>query len=343
VNIIGESSRSTFPTTGMAILVSSIVLLLALLFLACSNPTEPEATDNPYLRRLAVGEPYDGFPHGGSVNFPVWSPDGSSIYYLNILGIWSEGILRQNKQIRKIDASGGESEVVMEGNFIYLAISPDGSKLASNIDNGGRAIPLGRGKPVIIDIASKTVDTLDIDAPLESGPVRFSITGDSLFFYAFYIDSIKGSWISSYYWGAFFVYDLNNGTCTKLFEENPYLVAGFDITPDGQKIVASGKIRNIDGSDEQQLTNVGIWQTISPDGNYVVGGFGRELFRGNYVSLTYLPDDSLIRNLDLFADPAALYGEFSFSPDGNKIAFAVCVAWDPFSYGNSFICVLDQI
>jgi hypothetical protein len=227
------------------------------------------------------------------------------------------------KQIREISVTGGESKVLFEGPYLFLALSPDGSTFATNLQN---TVGIIGGRPLLIDIATGNVDSLPIDTSLKSLFLEFIPSGDSLVFYAYYKDSVDGNYQTNYYWGAFYAFDLNTRTNHQLFTENPLLVAGMAITPDGKKIVTAGKIRNIDGTGVKEVTNVGIWQTLSPSGDTVVGGFGLTVLRSTYVVEAYLPSDSLMQKLWLIETErnSYVYSEFSLSPDGQILA--LCIA-----------------
>jgi hypothetical protein len=308
-------------------LVSCLIACLHLLFSGCGDkPVEPKVKMNPNLKFLTRGHDIYIFEGQSSAEFPNWSPDGSKIYYLNVIGIWQGGFTYEVKQIRQIDTSGTNDVVLFEGNYIYLTLSPDCTTFATDIyEQISHAFPGGR--PVLIDIATGTIDTLDIDTSLRVGPLEFTPSGDSLIYYAMYIDSVNGSALTYYYWGAFYAYDLSTDSSHFLFTENPFLVSGLAITPDGKKIVTAGTIRSIDNpSDVKELHNVGIWQTLSPSGDSVIGGFGDSPVRATYVSLTHLDSDSLIKNLWLIETetPTYVYSEFRFSPDGRSLA--LCIA-----------------
>ncbi len=296
--------------------------LLALIPCACSEKgTEPKEQMNPYLKFLTHGHPIDGFDSNLSTEFPVWSLDGSKIYYLNVAGFWQYGYTYSKKQIWEIDTSGVNTSLLFEGNFICLNISPDGTTLATNIDRS-TVTGFPGGTPALIDLATGAIDTLVIDTALRSLYLEFTPSGDSLMYYATFLDSLHGNWMTQYYWGAFYAYDLIDRTHHQLFLEDPSLVAGFAITRDGKQIIAAGRIRNIDGSEARPLLNVGVWPTLSASGDTIVSGFGPWLLRSTTVAVTDLVTESKLKNIWLLngGQYVYVYAEFRLSPDGKQLA-----------------------
>lgn len=318
--------RSISISTRGGIIFRFALIALLLICWGCSDkvidggPDQvPEYTN---LQLVAKGVPFTYHDDGPSANFPLWAPDGKTVYFMNILGNWWEEYTYKRKQIRRITEIGGESEVLFEDNYLFLTLSDDGTTFASTIDNSvGRTYP-GGNPLVLIDIASGAVDTLVFDTSIRcSTPPRLSPSGDSLFFYGTYVDSTDGTYETGWLWGSFFVYDLSSGTYEKLFDENPYLVAGFDLYNGGSQIISAGKIRNLDGTVVVNLKNVGMWQRIAPDGQSIVGAFGYDFQHGNRVNLVKVPDDRLLDSLDL--NDELIYSEFDISPDGLRILMSV--------------------
>lgn len=272
---------------------------------------------NPNLKFLTAGYPIDHFDGNYSTEFPTWSLDGSKIYFLNVIGFWQYAAY-EKRQIWSIDTAGINSSLLFEGPFVGLNLSPDGSKLVTNI-NRETLISYPGGTPLLIDINSGEMDTLEVDSSLLSLYLEFTPSGDSLIYFATFLDSLRGNIYTNYYWGAFYAFDLIERTNHMLFMENPALVAGMAITPDGRQIIAAGKIRNLDGGGERELQNVGVWPTVSASGDTIISGFGPWLLRSTSVVMTDLTSESKLKELFLFKGEQYVYAEFRLSPNGCQL------------------------
>lgn len=345
-------------------LVRESVFLLAVLTLAAcgDGPTKPkDFILNPNLRLLTGGVPLQGMEEKflESAEFPVWSPDGSKIYFLNVIGNWQEGSTDPGKEIRMIDAEGGPSTVLFADNYMFLSISPDGSKFLTTIEEPPFPGYHG-GQLAMLDIASRSVDTLPIPDSLRASSAEFTPSGDSIIFFATFVDTINQSPRLPPYWGGYFLFDLSTRTTKFMYDQEPFLVSGLAVTPDGQNFISVGKMWRTDGSGMTELSNVGIWPSLSPSGDTVLSAVGFSPLKGPTVNLTDLPRDSGIADLVLLQE-GAFYSEFRFSPDGTRIAlvatfqlpqpgkeriepvFVFRMPAGLFFFGRSAIYVLDEL
>jgi Tol biopolymer transport system component len=326
-----------------------ILLLSAVIgIIGCSDDDKPTKSDgeklDPHVKEVVRGSTVDPLlPGTASVDFPNWSPDGSRIYYMNIGGNWQDEYTYPRKEIRVVDTSGTNSELLFEGPYLFLTLSPDGSKFATNIERliyGG----FWGGHPVLIDIASGQIDPLPVDTSLQCSMAAFTPSGDSLIFYATYQDTINGNTRTNYYWGSFYAFDIKTRQVHKLFPENPFYVAGLDITPDGRRIISAGQSRLMDGTGAIGFINVGIWQSLSPSGDSVIGAFGLTPWRGTYVALTELATDTRLKKMyPITPVDQFVFFEFQYSPDGKRVAFCASVRLSEgsgFDFGLSRIFIL---
>ncbi len=329
------------------IVCESVFLLAVLTLAACGDgPTDPDDFIlNPNLRMLTFGVPLEGMDEKflESAEFPVWSPDGSKIYFLNVIGNWQEEFLNPGGEIRINDADGGPSTVLFTGDYLFLSVSPDGSRLLTTIEE--RVFPgYHGGQLAMLDIASRAVDTLPIPDSLRASSAEFTPSGDSIIFFATFVDTINQSPRLPPYWGGYFLFDLSTRTTKFLYDQEPYLVSGLAITPDGQNFISAGKKWRTDGAGVTELSNVGIWPSLSPSGDTLLSAVGFSPLKGTTVNLTNLPSDSAFAKLVLLKQ-GAFYSEFSFSPDGTRIAFMATSGLPEggLNFGRSGIYVLDKL
>ena len=208
----------------------------------------------------------------GSEDFPVWSPDGSRLYYSTNTG----GVTRM--ATRPVDESGGETDVTNNA-FYPSSISPDGKTLV------GRAITGNSYDVMTVDVASGTYTAL-VDSPANESEPSFSPDGGLVA----YVTDESGSnevWVHEFAsgnrwpvtsgggnqprWtsgGREIVYRQGSalyavpltlrpftpGTPQTIFSA-PDLIA-FDVTPDGKRIVA---VQQGESADDPHLALVSGW------------------------------------------------------------------------------------
>lgn len=300
--------------------VALILLVMVLPFLSCGKGTDPEPPEqwpqNPNLELLT--KPHDpGGERFWECVSPVWSPDGSRIYYIESRGEWSEDYYHKG-DIWVIDNDGGNAESIIRGEYVHLAISPSGDKVATVIREYTYGFP--GGTLVVIDLNSVTEDTVPMpNTSAFVADVEFMPTGDQLVYYAMY-----GSGHSDPDDG-FYLYDFADSTTTLLFnEEWTAGFGGFDISPDGEEIVTVNKIRRLDGSGERVLQVGGVWPEFSPDGEKIisVSGIGSYLLGGPFEHLVDAVSGELISELDLQTHELSTSAFFAWSSDGGRIVFA---------------------
>ena len=208
----------------------------------------------------------------GSEDFPVWSADGSRLYYSTNTG----GVTRM--ATRRIDESGGETNVTNNA-FYPSSISPDGKTLV------GRAITGSSYDVMMVDVASGKYTAL-VDSPANESEPSFSPDGGLVA----YVTDESGSnevWVHEFpsgnrwpvtsgggnqpRWtsgGREIVYRQGSalyavpltlrpfapGTPQTIFSA-PDLIA-FDVTPDGKRIVA---VQQGESADNPHLVLVSGW------------------------------------------------------------------------------------
>jgi Tol biopolymer transport system component len=298
-------------------LVWLVLITLGLLLLDCNKSTEPEPPGwerNPNLTLLTRAH----FPPDDrcwECSFPVWSPDGNKIYYIESRAEWWEPSLGHKGNIWVIDPDGENAEMIKEGDYLYLSISPDGRSLVTMIRNYKHSYP--GGTLVLIDISTMEQDTIPIpDTGAFVLGAEFTPQGDKIVYYAVF--GYQSPTPEAYY-----SFNFKDSTTSLLFEEDWSKFGGFDLY--GDEITTVNKIRKLDGSGEKDLMIAGVWPEFSPDGERLlsVGGFGSAYrIGGNVMHLVDAKTGTLITDLDVQAYELSTVAFPYWSPDGKKIVFA---------------------
>ncbi len=115
---------------------------------------------NPDLVFLVNAEKSDCFS-------PIWSPDGEKIYYLDG---WFEGF-RNKGDIWCISLSSHRKEMLLEGEFNAIDVSPNGEKLGI-VDSWYQIL--------ILDLKTRMINTI-FTSSYRIGGIKFSSYGDKIF------------------------------------------------------------------------------------------------------------------------------------------------------------------
>jgi hypothetical protein len=297
-------------------LLCLVLVALGLLLLDCNKSTKPEPPGwerNPDLSFLTkTHSPPDAMYW--ECSFPVWSPDGNKIYYIESRAEWWEPSLGHKGNIWVIDPDGENAEMIKEGDYLYLSISPDGQRLVTMIRNYKHSYP--GGTLVLIDINTLEQDTIPMpDTGAFVFGAEFTPFEDKLIYYAvFGYDSPTPE--------GFYCFDFKDSSTTLLFKDEWTSYGGFDLN--GDEIVTINKIRKLDGSGERTLIRSGVWPEFSPDGKKIlsVSGYGVYLFGGNLMHMVCAEAGTLIEDLDVQTHELSTAAFPFWSPDGNKIIFS---------------------
>jgi Tol biopolymer transport system component len=247
-------------------------------------------------------------------SFPVWSPDGNKIYYIESRAEWWEPSLGHKGNIWVIDPDGENAEMIKEGDYLYLSISPDGRRLVTMIRNYKHSYP--GSILVLIDINTLEQDTIPMpDTGAFVLGAEFTPLRDKLIYYAvFGYDSPIPD--------GFYCFDFKDSSTTLLFQDEWTNYGGFDLS--GDEMVTINKIRKLDGSGERILSRGGVWPEFSPDGKTIlsVSGYGVYLFGGNVMHMVCAEAGTLIADLDVQTHELSTTAFPFWPPDGNKIIFS---------------------
>jgi hypothetical protein len=258
---------------------------------------------------------------------PVWSPDGSKVFYIERRLAWWDP--QGNKgNIWVIESSDENAHVIKEGDYLYLSMSPGGDKLAALIRSYKYSFP--GGTLALVDLNNLSEDeVIAVDTEAFVLGVRFSSDGDNLIYYAYFEDEGPKQ-------AGFYSHDLKDSTSSFLFPESWEDYRGFDVN--GDWIVTLKRMRKLDGSESRELMIYGMWPSFRPDGQVFVSetGFGAYVNGGDEMHMIDAQADTLITYLDVRTHELSTASFPNWSPDGNRIVFA-SRPW----YGDNFGGLLE--
>ena len=268
----------------------ALVLLVVLIFVSCGY-TPPEN-----LTKLIE---MDGY----TLYCPVWSQTGW-IYFLAANCLFNDAELYSGS-LWVCDTLGGNLRQLLNSKFGYLAVSPNGEKLALTCGKLLEGGPL-----ILVDSNGISIDTIPISQGTATS-VRFSADGNKLYYSV----------------GNGDVYRINiDGTEEELVAS----VLGpefFDVTPSGRVITMFNPcdLFPID-------TNKVVW-TYIPEDDYA----SHELRMRNLLTDI---DSSL--DVRAYRDVGVCFPYWS--PSGRKIVFSVAeddAGWETHHYGYGELWILD--
>jgi WD40 repeat protein len=287
----------------LKILISSLLILPG-----CSKSTKPEFHRSPDLTFLAKAHPTPEGVGFYDCSFPVWSPDGNKIYYIENSGEWCS---REGHKVNiwVVDTNGENAHEVKEGKYMFLSISPSGEKLAAisrNYDSpgiGGDVVVFGSDGSGEQTIFTSGPDSSALDVKFLPGEE------EKLIYYAVFVSENS---ITEY---RVYSYNLKDSTTILLFKEKDSGVfAGFDVH--GNEIVRSFSVHTkiiILDDFKERLDVRGVRPKFSPDGNKIITAPLFSLFDAN--------SGVLISKLDVQTHCNSIADFPSWSPDGKKIVF----------------------
>ena len=190
---------------------------------------------NPHLRLILTERPR-GSGRARSLYYPVWSPDGSAIYYLctsDRTQLWSGGSLW------RVASDGADPESLASGPFCAVTVARDGQRLV--LCTGRRA---AGGRLAVLDLASRRMETLEtsqsdlIDLAVgRADPTRVYYCSMSRGLYRISMDgSGETLWDAQVTWH----FDLTP-TDSVVTKSNIIKVS---VSPDGQRIAYPGVIED---------------------------------------------------------------------------------------------------
>lgn len=311
-----------------------ILVPASLILVDCAKTTRPEFKRNPNLTFLTRAHDASGESGFWECSSPVWSPDANQVYYIESRGEWWE-FLGHRGDIWVVDSDGQNPSRLKEGDYLYLAMSPDGEKLAATVRNYRYVAP--GGTLVVIDLP--TLEECMVPMPDSNAFVfgaEFTSSADKLIYYAVF--GYTSSTPEGFYW-----FDFTDSSTTLLFEEEWKNFAGFDVHQ--EKIVTAGKIRGTDGSLESDLEKGGAWPEFGPNGGRLlsVSGYGAYLLGGNVMHLVHAQAGTLIAHLDVQTYELSTAAFPDWSSDGDKIVFASKPWGGDNQRGNFELWVLNQV
>lgn len=186
------------------------LFFLMLILLGCHcNPTASEFHRNPNLMLLV-----DHSEENRSCFNPIYSPDGSRIYYL--LSPYRQLPQSEGGQLYEISIDGSNDRLILDGKFGALAISPSGVEFALTSD----ATTSEGGILIMVDTSGSVLDTIP-SSLRKIEDVEFSSDGTKLFYFA------RNDTVTNL--NGIYSYDLVNQSEEKV-KDISEILGGFDIS-----------------------------------------------------------------------------------------------------------------
>ncbi|MDH5683493.1 MAG: hypothetical protein OEZ20_03405 [candidate division WOR-3 bacterium] len=236
---------------------------------------------------------------GYSAFNPVFSPDGSKIFYL-LADIGNS--VKNGGHLRVINIEGSVDRLLLDGIFGSLAISPDGEKLILTTGD----IFYDTSSIIIVDTSGVMVDTLQIEVSIKD--VEFGKDINEIYYFRNGLGFYKYSFIDS---SENLVLELNES-----FDE----LQGFDIKDDSL-LFFKGILYFLAGDSSKNFLQI-FWSKFSPQSSKLLVGTTSWAFYTTGDLYLLRIDTNTHEELKAIPYSHSTIVQPDWSPCGEKIVFA---------------------